>query len=143
MATNSAFQLEASTTELRTELATERLLVAELTHTLKDLERTHTHQTNELTNLLAAEQQKTQKLMSMTVGRSSANLTDLEQQLAEAIAREQQLLSECESLRKLYDKEVVDLRHRELATQNFAFKQKIKSLEREKQSTRDDAVTLN
>lgn len=138
-----AFQLEASSTELRTELGRERLLVAELTHQLKDLERTHKHETTELKNLLAAEQQKTLKLMSMTVERSSANVTDLEQQLAEALAREQKLLSESEVLKRLYDKEAVDLRLRELATQNFAFKEKIKSLEREKQSTRDDAVRFN
>jgi hypothetical protein len=138
-----AFQLEASSTELRTELGRERLLVAELTHQLKDLERTHKHETTELKNLLAAEQQKTLKLMSMTVERSSANITDLEQQLAEALAREQKLLSDCENLKRLYDKEAVDLRLRELATQNFAFKEKIKSLEREKQSTRDDAVRFN
>lgn len=141
MAINSAFELEASTTELRTELGKERLLTAELTHKLRDLERTHKHELNELKNLLAAEQQKSNKWTTMIAERNSTNLTDLEQQLSELSAREQKLMSECESLKKYYDKEGIDRRLRDLESQNYGLKEKVKSLEREKQSTRDDAVT--
>mmetsp|Transcript_28851 Transcript_28851/g.51394 ORF Transcript_28851/g.51394 Transcript_28851/m.51394 type:complete len:160 (+) Transcript_28851:2675-3154(+) len=140
MAINSAFELEASTTELRTELGKERLLVAELSHKLRELERTHKHEMNELKNLLAAEQQKSSKWKSMIAERNATNLTELEQQLSETAAREQRLLSEYESLKKYYDKEAIDKRLRDLETQNYALKEKVKGLEREKQTARDDIV---
>lgn len=140
METNSASSLEASTTELRTELGKERLLVAELTHKLKDLERTHKHEISELKNMLAAEQQKTAKWRAMIEERNSVTLTELEEQLSEMSTRELKLMNECDSLKQYYGKSGVDLRLRELETLNYALKERVTSLEQEKQMSRNDAV---
>lgn len=123
----------------RAELSKERQINAELSQNLKELERNHTHDINQMKSLLEAEQEKAFKLKNLLSDRHSAHKATLEAQLQEAHDSNKRMQIELGKLKR-YAAADLEKKLQEQESRNYALAERVKELEREVESVRDEAV---
>mmetsp|Transcript_9338 Transcript_9338/g.17911 ORF Transcript_9338/g.17911 Transcript_9338/m.17911 type:complete len:643 (-) Transcript_9338:1862-3790(-) len=126
--------------DFRAELSKERQQNANLTQMLKELERTHTHDINQIKSLLEAEQEKTLKLKHLLSDRHSAHKATLEAQLQDALDSNQRLKAEVAKLKRYAEIEGLEKKLQEQDSKNYALSERVKQLEREVETVREDAL---
>jgi exonuclease SbcC len=126
--------------DFRSELSKERLQKAEIAQRLKETERTHTHEVNQMKSLLEAERDRTLKLKHLLSDRHSASQASLEAQLQEALDNSQRLSQEVAQLRRYSAYEGFEKEFHEQESKNYSLAERVKELELEVESGRQNTV---
>jgi chromosome segregation ATPase len=126
--------------DFRSELSKERLQKAEIAQRLKETERTHTHQVNQMKSLLEAEQDRTLKLNHLLSDRHSASQASLEAQLQEALDHNHRLTQEITQLRRYSVYEGIEKEFQEQQSKNYSLAERVKELELQVESGRQNTV---
>jgi hypothetical protein len=126
--------------DFRSELSKERLQKAGIAQRLKEQERTHSHEINQMKSLLEAEQEKSLKLKQMLNERHTAYKVTTEKQLQEASDTVQQLKTQLDQLGRYAASEDLERKLKETESKNYSLAERVKELDSELLGVREDAV---